>query len=361
MKKMFCFLLVFVLLVTAAANTLAFANDNESNGESTDQTPAGGWTAEDIIQMSNYMNSNSYCRTGNWVLHSTVEGNGGRLLSYNSLSGESAIIDRDIPSYLSADGLWITYLCQANGNNAASIKRIYVTGGFEQTLIKQSDLPVNGSIRFLQIYDEHLYFAVTNENAKPITGTFFCADMNGENIRPVIEKAVYYPYIIDGQIYYQDDGDRCRIHTCNIDGSGDSVFIDDFCYQFISDGKAFYYDSYDGEVQFDDRGNITNINELTRVLKVYTPGKGMEVIRDIHPSTFAFNGEIILFSNALDNGRLYSYDLGTRTLAPLYLNDYLYNTVFVDQMHIFATDATSNYVERFVLANVDGSGISAVN
>ncbi len=360
MKRLLCSLLAVMLLIAAAASTAAFADDTEKAGEAANQAPGGVWTAEDIMQMSNYMNGNGYCRVGKWILCSTVENNGVRLLSFNTLSNERAIIDQDIPSYLSADGSWITYIAESNNNHATSIKRIYVTGGFAQTLINESNLPVKGRIQSLQIYDGHLYFSVNNENVKPITGTFFRADMDGSNVSAVIEKAVYYPYIIDGQIYYQDDNDGCRIHVCNLDGSGDRVFIDDYCYQFISDGKAFFYDGYDGEPVIDNRGNITNISELTRVLKVFTPGEGTRVFQNIHPRTFAFNSELILFSNALDNDRLYSYDLKAETLDPLYLNDYIIDAVFVDQTRIFAKNSNGEYLEGFIMANVDGTGISAV-
>lgn len=318
----------------------------------------GEWTKSDIIQMSNYMNEGLVYQTGKWILEQGVfddiKNKPLHLEAYNLVSEENATISQETPAYITGDGLWIVF-CAAD-EKAPSIKKVYVTGGSEQTLIEQKDLQIGGSIFSMQVYDGYIYFSVNDESNPPIKGQFLRADMDGKNITTIIDKAVYYPYIIDNKIYYQDDADKNRLHVCNLDGSDDQVFIDDQCYQYIYDGISFYYTSYDGVVEFDDNGMIANYSDITHVLKKYTPDEGVEVFNNVHPFSIAYNGETLLFTNELDEYRLYSYDISTRTVDPLYFADYLYFLNFFDEKRIYAWDCNDcGEIEDFILATTDGS------
>ena len=319
-------------------------------------------TTDDILKMSNFMNGGGFARTGKWSLRWSFTDSYIRLKSVNALAGESAIISagNEWPKYLVAEDMWVTYV----PNDGSAVKRIRVTGGDAKVLVSAADFEQKGIIQFLQEYNGSYYFTFNNESVYPITGTYYRMDKDGGNIVPVLEKAVYYPYIIDDQIYFQDDNDGSRLHVCNLDGSEDHVFIDDFCFDFVFDGKAVYYTSYNNKVEWDENNKATNMNDLHRALKIYHIDTGeTEVIEEAQPHLIACNGEYVYYIDLGDSDRLYSYNIRTGAIEPMYFETYFSQLTFIDKNTAFCVDRDAKgYVEKGILRlNMDGSGYSDAN
>ncbi len=81
---------------------------------------------------------------------------------------------------------------------------------------------VSGNTEHLQVKKDKLYFCLYDENDIPY---FTSCNLDGSNIKRVIDKEVYYPYTPDGNIvFYQDDKDEETIHRYNI-STGEDVRI----------------------------------------------------------------------------------------------------------------------------------------
>ena len=366
MKKKLMVVLSLLLVLSMLTGVAACAESETAAEEQT--APAGQgigtMSSDDIMAMSNYMNKGNIAKSGKWTLRWTFANNRIRLKSINTLSGESAVISsgEDSPEEIYTDGVWVTYLADDGKSN--SIKRVRVTGGEESVLIGINDVEQKGAIQYLLEYGDYYYFSVNNEASTGTTGTLYRADKDGGNITVILEKPVYYPYIINDRLYYQDDLDDCKLHVCNLDGSGDEVFIDDFCYQYVTDGKIVCYNTYNGEVEWNDYHQPTNTQDLRRVLKIYHLDDGStEVIEDVHPMLIAFNGDKVYYLEELDSKRLYSYDIKTGMIDAMYFETYLYFLMFMDSNHILCVNQDkSEYVEDgMLLVNLDGTGISSAN
>lgn len=391
MKRTLSRILSLLLILSVLSSALAFAEDSdaaetpdqettvedtateeaapvetpaeEADGpEDTDTAKADApkkLSPAEIIAMSNAMNRGGVSRSGKWTVRWAYDNGNLRMRSINTATGESRIIGSNAqPWDMIADGIYVTYISSKSSSDNGEIRRVRVSGGDDHTLIDCTKLGFLGQFHHLIEYDDHYYFAVNNNKTSPITGTFFRSDKDGENIVPILEKAVYYPYIIDDKIYYQDDNDGSRLHVCNLDGSGDQVFIDDFTFEFFTDGVSFYYDSVEPKPEFDEKNKITNEADLKRVLKIYTPGEGTVVVPEVSPRTMAFDGSTIYYAATDDEERLYTYNLATGKIDVLSFNDYIVYTVFYNSSTLLCIDTTKSALENVIFMNTDGTGLS---
>ena len=295
------------------------------------------------------------------------------MLFTNRKSGETEAKAGCRPSYIYSDDMWV-YFLNRKDSNQTSIMKSRVTGGEETELIGPKSQPIPGTIRYVQIHDGYLYFSINNDgstftenyaltdkNVNTITGAFFRADLDGSEITQILEKPAFYPYFIGDRLYYQDYLDGKKLHVCDSDGTNDHIFIDDVCYQYIKDGEKFYYVSYDGDVEWDEKGLPVNAADLRRVLKIYVPESGTEVISEVNPTTFAFNGTQVVYTNYYDSKRMYSYHVETGKNEALYLEEYLWQFYWLDDTSIYSLNANKDFMmETTIVANIDGSEIKAI-
>ncbi len=363
MKKMLSILLATIIIFSTISGVTCYAeNEPEAEIQTKTAEQTKTMTPDEIIQMSNYMNGGGFARTGKWVLRWSFTDNYLRLKSVNTLAGESSIISsgNEWPRHLVANDMWVTYIPY----DGSSIKQVRVTGGDIKELISVSNFEQKGLIHFFIEYNGYYYFTLNNESVTPITGTLYRADKDGSNIVPILEKAVYYPYIIDDQIYFQDDNDRCRLHVCNLDGSDDRVFIDDYCYDYIFDGSMVYYTSFNEKVEWDENNNATNMNDLRRALKIYHIDTGeTDVVKEAQPQSIACNGECVYYQDMGDNNRLYSYNIKTGIIEPMYFETYTGELLFVDSKTAYCVnrDARGGVEEGVYRVNMDGTGFTLAN
>lgn len=309
-------------------------------------------TPDEIIAMSNYMNRGGVSFSGKWKAR--WSGPNVELKSINTVSGESTIINKGkISLYINVEGLWITYL--SNGNRTglektAEIKRVRVTGGCEETLVSNKDLPIPGALHYLFMHDKYMYFSILDESTDPISGGFFRANKDGSNITQILNKPAYYPYIVRDKLYYQDDNDGAKLHVCSLDGSGDKVFIDDVCFGYVTDGETFYYSSLNDE-------------KNAGLLKIFHPEKGKTVISDEMPDnpSIAYDGGTTLYyTDVNDSRRLYTYDVKTGEIDNLILKDNVICINF-DQGtgNLLLIDCDKNHhFENTLSVSKDGSSVS---
>lgn len=369
MKKSIALILSMFLILSLFIGTTSFAEaDAEEDPyeeattaleETTEESTTVKLSKAEILAMSNYMNGTGVASSGKWTARWAYDNGKLRMRIINRTSGQSTIAGANAqPYYMIADGYNIIYLSATQLRGQAEIRRVRVSGGCDEKLIDVAKTGVQGRIDHLFQYKDHLYFTVNNENTAPITGTFFRADMDGENICPVLEKAIYYPYIINDKLYYQDDGDQCRLHVCNMDGTADQLVIDDVVFAYFTDGISFYYQSFDKKAEFDDNNKILNVADLKYCFKKYTPGEETKVFTELYSDRFAFDGRTVYYTDADDDGRLYTCDTVTGSIDVLCINDYIANIVFYDPSTFICVDGSKSGLEDVFFMNLNGSGLS---
>lgn len=137
--------------------------------------------------------------------------------------------DRGAATYVNKVGDVFYYIM-----NGEEICRINMDGSGLETLYK-------GTCDYMQIHNERLYF--TDENYH-----FVSTDMDGKNLKEVVNKEIYYPYFICSDwMIFQDDADSESLHLYNTT-FGEEVNITYVkSYSPIMNGKYLYYvDASDG-------------------------------------------------------------------------------------------------------------------
>lgn len=137
--------------------------------------------------------------------------------------------DRGAATYVNKVGDVFYYIM-----NGEEICRINVDGSGLETLYK-------GVCDYMQIHNERLYF--TDENYH-----FVSTDMDGKDLKEVVNKEIYYPYFICSDwMIFQDDADSESLHLYNT-AFGEEVNITYVkSYSPIMNGKYLYYiDASDG-------------------------------------------------------------------------------------------------------------------
>lgn len=138
--------------------------------------------------------------------------------------------DRGAATYLNKVGDVLYYVM-----NGEEICRINADGSGLKTLYK-------GTCDYMQIHNDRIYF--TDENYH-----FVSTDMEGKDLKKVVDKEIYYPYFISSDwIVFQDDADSESLHLYNTT-FGEEVNIT-YVKSFspIMNGKYLYYiDASDGD------------------------------------------------------------------------------------------------------------------
>ena len=99
----------------------------------------------------------------------------------------------------------------------------------------------NGACDYLQIHEGRLYF--TDEDYHYVS-----TDMDGKDLKTVVEKEIYYPYFICSDwMVFQDDADHESLHLYNTTYGTEVNITDTPSHSPILDGKYLYYiDAEDG-------------------------------------------------------------------------------------------------------------------
>lgn len=144
---------------------------------------------------------------------------------------EPKILDnRGAATYLNKVGDVLYYVM-----NGEEICRIHADGSGLETLYQ-------GACDYMQIHNDRIYF--TDENYH-----FVSTDMDGKDLKEVVNKEIYYPYFICSDwMIFQDDADSESLHLYNTTFGEEVNITYVTSYSPIMNGKYLYYiDASDGE------------------------------------------------------------------------------------------------------------------
>ncbi|MBQ9988796.1 MAG: DUF5050 domain-containing protein [Clostridia bacterium] len=133
--------------------------------------------------------------------------------------GETKILDDKPAACLAIDGDYLYYL-----RDYEAVCRVNKNGGDVKTLYK-------GNCDYLLIHEGRLYF--TDEDYHLVS-----TDMDGKDLKTVVDKEIYYPYFIcTNWMVFQDDADNESLHLYNITMGEEISITDAPSYCPILDGK----------------------------------------------------------------------------------------------------------------------------
>lgn len=178
------------------------------------------YSGEEAAAMSSFMNCGRYAAQGDALVGLGFDTNGTSLLVRMDLkrNGDFAdvdayeILDTAAAAYVSIWGDYVYYL-----RDWSTVCRVPLAGGTVECVV-----PHNSD--YLQIRGDHLYYCNADYR--------FCrADMAGRGEEVVLDKEIYFPYLLDEDwLLYQDDADGESLHLYHIPTGEDAKMCDAVIY-----------------------------------------------------------------------------------------------------------------------------------
>lgn len=241
-----------MLVLTTKDGTFTL-KQQENRPEIFDKNP---WTtydpdfgAEETRAMSNFMAEGYYFIEDDilYGLTHTASANGGLGATPFYMKGdfpefkETILLDGSgAATYLSKEGDYLYYIM-----NYEKVCRIKTDGSDAKVLY-------NGICDYLQIHEGRLYF--TDENYH-----FVSTDMDGGDLRTIVDKEIYYPYFIGSDwMIFQDNADDESLHLYNTTHSTELNVTYVPSYNPILDGKYLYYTDMAEDAYFLCRVDISD-------------------------------------------------------------------------------------------------------
>lgn len=211
---------------------------------------------------------------------------------------------------------------------------------------------VDGNTESLQIKGDKLYFTLYDENDIPY---FTSCDLDGSNMKRLIDKEVYYPYTPDGNIiFYQDDKDEETLHKFNLSTQEDVRISSPHMYVPIYDGKhtLFYVRNY----------KSTRDNSFTGDLVKRNIDTGEEVVlyAGAYIGDLLYANDYLYFANMNDERRLYAIDTNGKNIKLISDDPCTTRVIYTGNKLIYtvlktAEDGTVEYVKNIYCCEPDGS------
>lgn len=198
---------------------------------------AGGWyiVKDDVLYGLTHVNDNQP------KLGATPFGMKGDFPEFE----ETKVLDENgCVNYMQMEGDYLYYI-----RDYKEICCVKIDGSDAKTLY-------TGDCDYLQIYDGRLYFTDAEYH-------FVSTDMDGQDLKTVVDKEIYYPYFIcKDWLVFQDDADNESLHLYNVTVGEEFNLTNMPAYKPILDGTYLYYMSGQEDAYNLCRMDISNPDSL---------------------------------------------------------------------------------------------------
>lgn len=124
---------------------------------------------------------------------------------------------------------WLYYIRHDRSSSTVSLTRLNLNTLEPESLLSGSELS------YLQSRNNRLYFTAENHH-------LFSSDLSGNDLQPVLEKEVYYPYFLDDdRLLYQDSADGESFHLFRCSDSTDIQITNMPSFHPILSGSNLYF------------------------------------------------------------------------------------------------------------------------
>lgn len=218
------------------------------------RTYEANFSSEQTCEMSNFMMCGRYLIEDDvlYGLSHSEDLNGGLAATPIYMKGdfpefeETVILDgRGAASYLNKSGDVLYYIM-----NYEEICRINVDGSGLEVLYE-------GACDYLQVHNDRIYF--TDENYH-----YMSMDMNGKDLKTVVDREIYYPYFIGSDwMVFQDDADSESLHLYNAVYGEEMKLTDSVSHAPVMNGKYLYFVDGSDSGNYLSRIDMSNLDNLT--------------------------------------------------------------------------------------------------
>lgn len=210
---------------------------------------------------------------------------------------------------------------------------------------------VNDPIAYLFIYENQLYYTPVNTGKTTIDGgettiNLMKCDLDGSNQEVVLNKEVYYPYIINNKLFYQDDNDQETEHVYDLTTKEDARVTDEKTYCFLAYGHYGYYinaDIYSEQYSGSLRRVDLNTGETS-------------TLRDrVYSEMLLISNDRLYFDSEEDNANIYSVNLDGQDLRKVSTEGYCSHAVIWNGKLYYDSLDEEGFIDKIVVCNLDGS------
>ena len=235
-------------------------------------------------------------------------------------------------------GDYVYYQLWRNDPKDNGIYRVKTNGEGKEMLAKAGG--------HMQVRDGSIYytdFHASDYDSEDKCHLYRC-DLDGKNVKKIIDKPVFYFYVFNNVILFQDDLDGESLHLRDIDGTNDRKLNDARSFHPIYDGEHVYYRQL-------DRYGVHSI------WRMRLDGSENEMLCSLQADELALFGDYVYFNNFDDDDTLYRMNkdgsnpmqvLSDKRVARVqFINDKLKYTIYAKEY---------KYIDKNILAEPDGSG-----
>lgn len=351
LKRIICMLLCSCCLISLVACGKQTKKSNEVEKSKTilDMDDIGKieWSNEDTQAMSNYMNHKKVLCEGAWIYSDGFDDDCKRYFYKIKKDGtEKTKLSSSIVFQINIYSNWIYFISADN-----KIKRVKMSGESEETIVSLKK--GYDSLYQMFIYDDKIYYVMYKKiDDEHYESFLYRCSMSGENTEIVVKGAIYFPYIIDNHIYYQDAENSRKLTRCNLDGSNPQVLCEDKINIFIYDGEKIYYNAYIDSEESQLSLNCIDIN-----------GKNKEtIIEKGAGTTFAVSEDFICYVDFEDDFRLYKCDKKGKNIENVTQKNHIVAGIFLYDKYLFFEQHDENweFTNGIFSINLDGTNLRRV-
>lgn len=343
MKKYIVTLLsivLIVLMVTSCGASDSNQSEPQTDEEAVEEQVSETHYTENQTDMSNYINDGQALISNGWIYTNGYhESNGETLFMKMRLdsSDKTILKDEAFPYFINVKGEYI-YATLVEGEEHPSIYRFRL-GGEDETKL------VDGAFYFIIVGDNMYY--TKSDNCADITA--FCkADLDGNNEESILEKPIYYPYIADKKLYYQDDQDGETIHMYDMESKQDTKISDEVTYQYVLNDDYMYCLQENNNSDDELSRTLVKIDLSTKETTNLYEGAG--------PNGLVIKDDKIYFTNRNDNCRIYCIDKSGENIGIITQDDYCSLYGVFDNILIYEDCADDyEYINSLNSCKLDGS------
>lgn len=342
--KRFTSLLIFIMVVTFVFTGCGNNNsqgETQTDNEVVEESSETHYT-ENQTEMGNYMNhyyallSNGWVYTIGWGVDTSKP----LFLKMRSDGSDDSVLRYyEAPNYIYVKGEYIYAVLQ--GDSGSNVYRYRLGGDEEKLIIENAD--------YLQMVGDSMYYCKCEKSDIGKTINYCKSDLNGKNEEVVLDKEIYYPYLIENQLYYQDDADNETIHLYDLETKEDKRITDKRTYQYVLNDDYMYCIEYDGaKDDKNDKGKLVKVNLATLEREVLYDGA--------LDGSLAIKDDRIFFINDNDECRIYSIDKNGENISLVTQDNYSWAPCIYEDKMIYMDGANDyEYVDNIYICNLDGS------
>lgn len=292
-------------------------------------------------QMSNFCNNGMYSVYDGWIYSLNFPENGGSGLFSKMRTDRTdySIITAGTPNFISIDGEYI-YFVMAKDNG----RKLYRCrlGGNDLTQL------VDSNVWYLQVAKDCLYYNKYDVSSGKTLG-FYKSNKDGTKEELILNKEIYYSFVVGDDLYYQDDGDNEKIHKFSLSKKTDETITSGISYSFVIDENVAYY--------IKNTRSTGNGNHSGALVKIDLNTKAETLLYNgVYTSGIAVSNSSIYFINTNDNNRIYSIGKDGENIKLISQDDNCAHIGIFDNKIIYSDfDENQDLIEAIYVCNLDGS------